>query len=203
MAQLQLAEKYASYKKQSLDPEKLSKMMSKECKKAKKQLGKMTLEVSFEISGRNEYFFIDKTLQKHLKLMIGKKASFKLANLKPKPRHANWRIHDLDTKRKFTAKLAHLKNFKFELTPSVGRKYGDQTPYVLTFTKFRHYTQGPKRSEFEMIGINPQARQLSLPTFDSTLMSDEEVSVYPGELKLPRATEEFERIFAGFIKENR
>ena len=93
-----------------------------------------------------------------------------------------------------------LKDFRMKLTPSAKRKPEDKTPHVITLQGLRHYTQMPKRSEYELTGINPGARQLALSNFDETKMQDLSVTIYPGELKMPRPKKEFEQLLAELLK---
>lgn len=193
---LAMAKEYLKLDKSGYDEVEVEKRLTKSHQKLKKDRGKVRLAIDVETGGSKSHYFLQGKLDSHIKVVMGKKKGVKFEGPKPKPVFGKWRINELDTKRKLTKKLARIGDFSCEATTSTGRKPDAKDPIVVTLTKLRRYIEAEKRSEYERIGINVNAKQIALSRWQETEHPDVTVTILPGKWKMPQPPEKLAAVLA-------
>ncbi|MFQ5653902.1 MAG: hypothetical protein ACE5GW_04125 [Planctomycetota bacterium] len=163
----------------------------------KKNAGKPIFVVTLSGDGYRMHYWLQKKPKAHVELKIGKKVSHKAVERAPRASFANWKIYELNNHKRFTKKLAYLKQCKFEVTPTTApKKAKKKMPMVLTVKNILRYQEVDKRNPYERIGINVGVKQLALAEFRELFLQPISFTFYPAKWKIPAPPEKLRRILS-------
>ncbi len=188
---------FLEHKQSGLDELAIEKKLRKLHDKLTRDRGKPLFRVHFEDTGGKSHFFLLGKIGSAIKLQVGgHKSSSRVSKLKPRLYYAAWQIFEVGGHKRYKRKMAYFKSSTFEVKQSAKRKPGDKTPIVFTLGKLRRYVEVVRRSEYELLGINVNTRQITLTDWDTTVLPPISLRFHPGKWKKPRGPEQLEKIVA-------